>query len=315
MIERLDSQEYLTRLVSAPRPNAEQYKAFYDHRVGAICNDGRLMLCPLDDHMATRGDGIFEAMKFVDRKLYQLDAHLKRMQGSAKRIDLTPPCTWERLREIVLEVARAADCKDAVVRIFIGRGPGGFTTNPHEPPFSTLYVVAHSFKGHSEEFFEKGVTGFKSSIPAKQPYMAQIKSVDYLPNVLIKKEAMEKGYDFGLVFDKAGFLAEGSTENAFIVDQQGTICVPEFTSSLRGTTLLRALDLIRDEVPIMFKNINEDEIYHAKELMVAGTTTDVVSVVRYNDRPIHDVRPGPVSHRMRQLVIEDIQKNGIPLDE
>ncbi len=313
MTEILDSQEYLTRLLKAPRPEAAKFRAFYDHRVGAICTDSKLMFAPLDDHILHRGDGIFEVMKIVGRRLYQLDAHLKRMRRSAKAIQLTPPCTWERLRELSLDVAKAADFENGMLRILMGRGPGGFHVDPTECPFPSLYIVAYAVHLKPEELFEKGVTAFRSSIPAKQKYMAQIKSVDYLPNVLVKLEALEKGYDYGLTFDGDGFLAEGSTENSCLVDQKGVLHVPEFTHALMGTTLMRGLDLIKDEVPILFKNITEAEIYHAKELMVVGTTIDALSIVRYNDKPIHDVRPGPVSRRMRQLLMQDLSENGIPV--
>lgn len=314
MTEILDSEAYLKRFLAAPRPNSEKVLAFYDNRVGAICRDARLMVAPLDDHLVHRGDGLFEALKFVDSKLYQLESHLKRMQRGTKAIDLTPPCTWERISELVLEVCRAAQTPNGILRMFMGRGPGGFGVDPNESVFQTLYIVAYAFKPKPEAYFEKGVTAFHTSYPAKQPYLAKIKSVNYLPNVLMKKEAVEKGYDFPVCFTSDGFLAEGSTENVCLVDQKGVLVAPEFTNSLMGTTLMRGLDLIKDEVQVQFRQIREEELYHAKELMVVGTTLDAIPIVRYNDKPIHDVRPGPVSTRMRELLVQDMRENGTPID-
>jgi branched-chain amino acid aminotransferase len=141
--------------------------------------------------------------------------------------------------------------------------------------------------------------------------MAKIKSVNYLPNVLMKKEAVDKGYDFALCFDENGYLAEGCIENVIIVDDQGKIIIPDLSNALSGTTLMRALDLIKNETSFVFRSIQESEIYEAREVILLGTTLDAISVVRYNGKPLHDVRPGPVSKRLRQLLIEDIRKDGL----
>ena len=90
--------------------------------------------------------------------------------------------------------------------------------------------------------------------------------------------------------------------------------IPEFTNALAGTTLLRAVDLIKDEMPsVTFRSISEEQIYLAREVIIVGTTGDAISVVRYNGKPIHDVRPGPVAKRIRELLISDLHENGIAL--
>jgi len=307
----LDFDGYLGRLLALPRPGADQVLAFYEHRVGAVGKDVRLMLLPLDDHLLHRGDGVFESLKYVGRKLYQLDAHLERIQRSAAAISLTPPCSWAELRDIAVSVARAGGEDNGMLRVLLGRGPGGFGIDPFESPASSLYVVAYRFTPKPESWFEKGVTAFRSETPAKQSWLAKIKSVNYLPNVLMKMEAVQKGYDYPLCYDEHGFLAEGATENVALVDQQGGLVVPEFTHSLPGTTLMRALDLIQGEVPVSFRGVTEADVYAAREVLILGTTGDCVPVVRYQGKPIHDVRPGPVGRRLRALIRQDLEENGV----
>ena len=96
-----------------------------------------------------------------------------------------------------------------------------------------------------------------------------------------------------------------------VLDQGGTLHIPEFTNSLAGTTLMRAVDLIKGEVPVIFRAISEAEILEAKEVVVVGTTIDAVPIVRYNDKPIHNVRPGPVARRLRELLKQDLQETGV----
>ncbi|MFW5837444.1 MAG: aminotransferase class IV, partial [Desulfovibrionaceae bacterium] len=297
MVKVVDSDTYVGLLRGTPRHGEQSVLAFYDHRMGAICRDPRLMLMPWDDHLVHRGDGVFETMKWVDGRMYQLDAHLERMQTSARGIHLPLPCPVSEIRELILETARAGETGSGLIRVLAGRGPGGFSVDPFECPVPSLYVAAYKLTPKPEAFFEKGVTAFKTSIPAKQPWLAQIKSLDYLPNALMKREAVEKGYTFPFCFDDQGFLAEGATENVCVVTQSGKLIVPEFTSSLRGTTLMRAIDLIKGDLPVTFRGIEEVELYEAREIIVIGTTLDAVSVVRYEGKPVHDVRPGPVSKR------------------
>ena len=313
MIPVCETEEYIQKLLSSRRKGEQDVLAFYEHRHGVICKNPKLMLMPMDDHLAHRGDGIFESIKWVDGYVYLLDEHLERMKRSCKGLHLAPPCTWERLREIVLEVARATGEQNGLLRLLIGRGPGGFGIDPAECPVSSLYVVAYAYTPKPPEWFEKGVTAFRSSIPAKPAYMARMKNANYIPNVLMKREARERGVDIPFCFNDDDFLAEGATENIVLVDESGTLVVPEPTNALTGTTMMRIIELVKDEMPIVFHQVREDDIYRAREVMVLGTTTNCTSVVRFEGQPIHDVSPGPVSRRFNALLAQDIPVHGIPV--
>lgn len=309
-VEILDTQVYMERLMAAPRPGAEKVLAFYDHRVGAFCRDARLMLMPWDDHLVHRGDGVFETLKYERRKIYQLGAHIERMKRSSAAIFLAPPCDWERVSELVVECARAGGRDVGLLRVLLGRGPGGFGIDTAECPASSLYIVAYAYAPKPAAYFERGVTAFRTSIPAKQNYLARIKSIDYLPNALMKMEAVERGEDFPVCFDDKGCLAEGATENIAIVDGAGRLVVPELTHALAGTTLMRALELSAGEIESVFVPVSEKDLAAAREMLVLGTTPDALSIVRYDGRPVGDGRPGPVSRRLKELLERDMEENG-----
>jgi branched-chain amino acid aminotransferase len=313
MPEIVDADAYLARLLAAPRPGSDSVLAFYDHRLGVIGTDPRLMLMPLDDHLVHRGDGVFETLKFLGRRLYQVKPHFDRMERSASAIFLAPPCPWDEVARLAIEVCRAGGVDDGMVRVLVGRGPGGFGIDPAECPTPSLTIVAYTFHSRPEAVFERGVTAFRTSIPAKQNYLARIKSIDYLPNVLMKREATERGEDYPVCYDDKGFLAEGATENICIVDAAGRFVVPELTNALTGTTLLRAVELMGDEVEVVFAGIREEDIATAREMFILGTTNDCLSIVRYNGTPVGDGRPGPISKRIKALILADIAATGTPL--
>ena len=310
MPEIADAQTYLERLLAAPRPGGEGVLAFYDHRIGVIGKDPRLMLMPLDDHLVHRGDGVFETLKYIDRKLYQVKPHFDRMARSAAAIHLDPPCSWDDVAALTLDVCRAGGADDGMVRVLVGRGPGGFGIDPSECPTPSLTIVAYRFHPRPAASFAQGVTAFRTSIPAKQNYLARIKSIDYLPNVLMKREATARGEDYPVCYDDKGYLAEGATENICIVDAAGRFVVPELTNALTGTTLLRAVELVEGEMEVVFTGIREEDIASAREMFILGTTNDCLSIVRYNGVPIGDGRPGPVSKGLKERLVADIAANG-----
>ncbi|MEG1897693.1 MAG: aminotransferase class IV, partial [Mucinivorans sp.] len=133
---------YLEQLLAAPRPGAANILAFYEHRVGGICTDARLMLAPLDDHLCHRGDGVFESINYRQRRMLQLDAHMDRMVNSAASLTITPPCPWGEIRATILDVAAAGGEAVGAIRVLLGRGPGGFGISPTECPTASLYIVA-----------------------------------------------------------------------------------------------------------------------------------------------------------------------------
>ena len=307
------ADEYQNKMMSLPRPGADEILAFYEHRIGGICRDVHLMLLPLDDHIAHRGDGVFETIKYSNGYLYQLDPHLVRLQRSASGIFLESPCAWEKIREIVIAVAAAGGDPQGQIRVLIGRGPGGFGIDPAECPVASLYVIAYRFHTKPESWFEKGLKGCRTSIPAKQHYIAKLKTTNYIPNALMIREGKVRGMDIPFCFDSNGYLAESSVANLCIVDTSGSLAVPELDQALSGTTLLRGLELLKGKVPIAVRRISEEEIYSAKEAILFGTGPDCVAITSYEGKPIASGKPGPVSVLARKLISEDIPRTGVPI--
>jgi branched-chain amino acid aminotransferase len=314
-MQQVDEYQFMERILALERPGEKNFLAFYDHRIRAVVTNPRLMLIPLDDHLVHRGDGVFETLKFIDGKLYQLDAHLQRLRNSSETIFINAPAPWDTIRNIVLDVTRAAGVQDGIVSIFIGRGLGGFSLDFRECEHPTLYIIVRRFPALPEQLWEKGVQACRSSLPARPKELVRIKSVNYLNNVLMKREAILKGCAYPLCFGPDHFLAEGAAENIIIVDHAGQLVVPEMNYALVGTTMLKALELIGREYDYITRPISEDDIRVAREVILLGTSIDALSVVRYNGKPIHDVRPGPVSRRLRTLLQDDLENHGTPLQE
>jgi branched-chain amino acid aminotransferase len=283
--------------------------------------DPALMTVPLDDHLVHRGDGVFDTFRCVQGRLYQFEQHLERLEGSARAISLSMPLEYDRIRDIVGELVVRGGEPDCVVRVTMSRGPGSFSTNPYDCPATQLYVVVLRYKGVPLSTVQEGTCVITSRIPVKRSFFARIKSCNYLPNVLMKMEAVKAGCPYAVALDEEGFLAEGSTENVGILSEEGILKFPGFERTLAGTTVMRLFDLA-DSLEregriagVRFDRIPPEDVYRAREVMLMGTSINVLPVVKFDGHAIGDGTPGPVSSRLSALLWKDMTENAEMLTE
>jgi len=314
-IKILSKEEIFSPTPSWRTPGSSNYFAMYSSVFGGIVTDPSLMVIPLDDHMVHRGDGIFEAFKCVNGNIYNLDAHLARLERSAKLISLKLPFDLATIKKIIIKTVATGCRKDCIVRVFVSRGIGGFDCSPRECEKSNLYVVVISPWKAPEHFYTQGVTAITSKIPAKPSFFAQVKSCNYLPNVLVEMEAEENNVDFAIMRDEKGFIAEGATENVAIVTKEKVFVYPRFDHILRGTSLLRGVELARELIKmgilrnVIQKDISVEEAYESSEMLIFGTGPNVLPVVKYDGRKIGEGKPGPVFHALFNLFKKDTTEN------
>ena len=297
------------------KPYHQNYLAMYSSVLGGVVTDPFLMTIPVDDHMVHRGDGIFEAFKCVNGNIYNLTAHLERLERSARAVYLTLPASLEHITDLVIGTIRIAGTRDCLIRLFVSRGPGGFTTNPYECPSSQIYIVACNPSVYPEEQSTEGVFIKSSSIPVKKSYFATIKSCNYLPNVLMKKEAVDAGVQYTVSIDESGFLGEGSTENIGLVTPDRTLKFPRFARILKGTTVTRVAELAESLVAngkleqVVFEDITLNEAYSGAEILLFGTTFDILAAVIFDGHAIGSGRPGEIYQVLLELLTRDIENN------
>lgn len=312
-IPLLSSKDLLKKLEEHSYPQQASYLAMYSTWFGGIIKDPALMLVPIDDHLVHRGDGVFEAMKSMGQNVYLIEAHLDRLEISSRQIGIGWPFSREKLKEIILETLSVSQAPRALVRLFMSRGPGGFTTNPYDSVGTQVYCVITDFKAVPEAKYQSGVRTGRSEIPAKPDWFATIKSCNYLPNVLMKKEAVDRGLDFTFGYGPTGFLTEGSTENVVLVDKNNDLVRPRLHQILKGTTMMRAMQLAEAMVnsgeirAIVERDISEQDIFSAKEVMMIGTTLDVLPVTEYEGKKIANGKPGSTAVALRHLLLEDMK--------
>lgn len=305
--------DYFSVLGATAKPYHAGYKAMYSSELNGVVTDPQLMRIPIDDHIVHRGDGVFEMCKCVQQGIYNLDSHLQRLSMSMQSIGLSLPMTMDDLQVIICETVMISGLDDAAIRVYVSRGPGSFGVNPADCPVAHVYVVVSDLSPSFMDLHPDGAIVGISKIPVKPDFFATMKNCNYLPNVLMKKEATARGWHFSIGIDHEGFLAEGPTENIGIVTADDRLIFPRTDRVLAGTTMGRVMVLAQKLVKegllqdVAFGRICPEDVYQAKETVIVGTTTDV-TYVRHFEEHSWDVQ-GPVTVALRQYLLADIFHN------
>ncbi len=312
----LDIATWTAERATRRQPWQSPYLAMYASVWGGIVTDPALMLVPIDDHMVHRGDGVFDTCKCVGGSLYNLGAHLDRLEQSAAALHIKMPCDRDTLVGLIRDTVRAGGKPEASVRVLVSRGPGSFGCSPYDCPGPALYIMVTDLPPSFMDAHPQGATAAVSTIPAKPPFFAAVKNCNYLPNVLMKKESKDRKVDFVICLDASGFLAEGPTENIGIVGADGTLAFPTLDNILPGTTMLRVVALAREltargdrPTNVVFRDITVDEAEAAAEMLIVGTTPNVTAVRQFNDRIFEHALEGPAYRKLSQALEADILTN------
>lgn len=276
----------------------------YSTQWGGIITDPALWTVPADDHIVHRGDAVFEVFKCLDGRAYCLDDHLRKLRNNADILAIKTPPDFERIKDILRDLARAGGERNILVRMTVSRGPGGFTSNPYESPTGFLLITVLRLHTFSDEKYEKGVRVITAPFLAKDPTIATMKVTSYIQNVLVKKAALDARADYAVCFGRDGFMTESSTENISIITREGELLAPEWNIILKGTTLTRIMALAGELVKegrltaVRHQGITQAQVINAAEAMVSSTTTDVLPISHWDSRPVGSGCQGPVAREL-----------------
>jgi len=269
------------------------------------------------DHGFLYGDGVFEGIRAYNGRVFKLKEHLDRLYDSAKAIDLKIPVSKDEFADIILETLRVNKLRDAYIRPIVTRGVGDLGLDPRKCEKPMIIVITREWGKLYGDLYEKGlvavtVTTRRNAIDALPP---NIKSLNYLNNILAKIEANAKGGDEAIFLDHNGYVSEGSGENIFVV-KNGAISTPPVINNLRGITRAVVVEIIKKlKIPFEETNIGLYDLYTADELFVTGTAAEIAPIVKIDGRIVGDGKPGRITKMLIQEFKKVTQSEGVPIYE
>lgn len=266
------------------------------------------------DHGLLYGDGVFEGIRAYNGRVFRLAEHLDRLYDSAKTLDLTVPLSKEEFAEVIKETCRKNGIKDGYIRPIVTRGIGDLGLDPRKCPVPTVIVMAVEWGAMYGDLYEIGLKAVTVSVRRNRAdaLPPNVKSLNYLNNILAKIEANYKGGDEAIFFDVNGYISEGSGDNIFVV-KNGILKLPHTLNNLQGVTRLVVLECVKElGIGIVEQNLGYMDIYAADEVFVTGTAAEVAPIVLIDGRSIGTGRPGPVTKQLMAAFKVKTEREGTP---
>lgn len=258
------------------------------------------------------GDAIFEGIREYNYKVFKLREHIDRLYESAQIVSLKIPVNKEELSEIIIEVLRRSNLRDAHIRPIVTRGCGAMGVDPTSALKPTLIVFAHEWAPFLNDQGISVKTVAVRRVPS-QSVDSRVKSVCYLNSVLAKLEAKISQADEALLLDTNGFVAEAPGAN-FLIIKNDVLISPKTTNILNGITRRTVMEIANQLGYRTYEtNITLGDVYTADEAFMCGTGAEIAPIRSVDGRIIGQETPGKITNKLICSFRKLVQEEGTPV--
>jgi len=260
------------------------------------------------DHGLLYGDGVFEGLRVYNGRVWRIDRHLERLQGSARALGLEIPGGLGRVRAVILETVAAflepeteATGGQAYIRLLVTRGEGPLGIDPFSCKEPRLICIVAALDLFPPDSLERGISLITSSFRRANPDVLDpgVKSLNYLTSVLAKREARLAGADDSILLNDRGRVAEASAANLFAVKRGRVLTPPVEEGALDGVTRETILELAREQgLHCSEQALTRTHLLAADEIFLTGTGARLVPVRSLDSVEIPGPVPGPITRQL-----------------
>lgn len=254
------------------------------------------------DHGVLYGDGAFEGIRIYNGKVFRLREHLKRLYDSAKALILNIKMNQDQMEGAVLKTIRMNKLRDGYIRLIATRGIGDLGLNPYNCKQASIIIIADKIQLYPEKLYKSGLevvtVATKRNIPeALDP---NIKSLNYLNNIMAKVEAIKNNVQEAIMLNYQGYVAECTGDNIFILSKNKLMTPPSWVGALNGITRQVAMEIAENKLGLKVSEevFTRYHVYTADECFLTGTAAEVIPVVRVDSRNISSGKPGPMTLKL-----------------
>ena len=252
----------------------------------------------IEDRGFQFGDGVYEVVRTYGGGPFRLHDHLSRLEGSARAVSIPVPLSrteWEALIREGLQRSQYAEC---LVYIQLTRGVAPRAHLFPSPAKPTVVITFREIPETEGALQRQGVPVV--TLSDLRWGRCSIKSLNLLPNVLAKQQANDAGA-LEAILVKDGLVTEGCSSNVCLV-RDGNIITPALSDRLlAGVTRSVVLELARKNgILVDEREVPAEELTRADELLLIGTTIEVLPVSTLNGVPVGDRIPGTVTQAVRE---------------
>jgi len=252
------------------------------------------------DHGLLYGDGVFEGIRIYNGKIFKCKEHTDRLFDSARSICLEIPYDRENMMLAMDECVRINNKVDGYIRLLVTRGVGNLGLDPRKC-VPNVIIIVDDIALYPPEMYEKGLEIITAATIRNHPAALnpQIKSLNYLNNILAKLEAIRAGCFEAIMLNHKGDVAECTGDNVFIVKNGHMRTTPSDSGILEGITRGVVMELAHEAgIPLEVRTLTRHDIFVADELFLTGSAAEMIPVVKCDGRLIGTGRPGPIYRQL-----------------
>lgn len=268
------------------------------------------------DHGLLYGDGVFEGMRIYSNRIFRLHEHIVRLFDSAKAICLNLPWTFEEVCQATIDTVKANGLADGYIRLVITRGVGSLGLSPYACPKPSMFIIADKITLYPDDCYTNGLKLITCATrrPAPAALMPQVKSLNYLNNIMAKIECIQAGAQEGIMLNEQGYIAECTGDNVFIL-KNGEMFTPLVSDgSLDGITRRVIIELAEQlGIKLTERTLTRYDLFTADECFLTGSAAEVIPATVLDTRPIGDGTPGPVTKRFIEAFKQLANSTGTPV--
>jgi branched-chain amino acid aminotransferase len=259
-------------------------------------------------HSFGRGSAIFEVIGFHDTPagpaVFRLDEYLSRFWKSASLLEMEPPLTQDALQEAILTLVKRSGMKSGLFKLYGFYPEISFKILPSQRKFQVAVCPfsAEEASGQPVGSAPRSVTAcvsrWRRLDPRTVPIEAKV-AANYVNGMVARMESREKGFDYAILLDTQGFIAEGGTESLFLV-RKGRLETSALGAVLQSITRKTLLEVVGTMgIETFTGNLDPGTLDEADEIFFSATSTKLLPVRQVGDRILKEV-PGPVTRRLSE---------------
>ena len=246
------------------------------------------------------GDGVYEVVRSYEGRIFALEEHLQRFSNSIAAIGIAG-VDIDQIRTRILKAFKAADIPDAKIYFHTTRG-SALREHDWDADSEPNFFLTVTEAPDAKEEKSKGIA--VSTHPDWRWKRCYIKSLNLLPNVLARHDAVQKGCVEAIFVDESGLITEGASSTFFSISGQKMQTTPLTANILPSITRIFAIKAGKNiGLEIIEKSLTPQQACDSDELFIAVTTKDIIPVVRFDGKTIGDGKPG----KYTKLLIEEFR--------
>jgi len=267
------------------------------------------------DHGFLYGDGVFEGIRVYNRLIFKLTEHIDRLYESAHSIMLKVPLTKQQFIQAIIKTLKENKLNNGYLRVIVSRGEGDLGLDPRKCfGLPAVVIIADNVSLYPDKLYKGGmeIVTVSTTRNAHEALNPQIKSLNYLNNILAKIEATNSGYQEALMLNDSGYVAECTGDNIFIVKKNELYTPPECMGALSGVTRETVLSIAKKMKLVTHEHVfTRHELYVSDECFLTGTAAEIIPVVKVDGRVIGKGLPGKMTLSLMKKFKVATKKEGV----